>query len=197
MSTVEVRRATSADIDDVTTTLDLAFRNDPIDVWLFPDPADRERRHRGFMRLFAEVAFEAGEVWVAGDGKGAAVWFPVDPAEQSDDEDFVARLGAYVGEHEGRLHTLLETMQAHHPTNEAHLYLNFLAVRPDRQNQGVGAAMLRHRLNRLDAEGVPAYLESSSPRSVPLYAREGFDRIGSLTLPDGGPELTPMWRKPR
>jgi Acetyltransferases len=197
MNAVDVRRATPTDLDSVATTLDLAFRDDPISSWLFPDPADRARLHPGMMRVFAEAGLEAGEVYVAGDAYGVAVWFPVDPAHPDDDEDFVKRLGAACGPYEDRIYELMRVMQANHPTSEAHLYLNFLAVRPERQNQGIGAAMLRHQFRRLDAEGQPAYLEASTPRSVPLYTREGFERTGGFTLPQDGPEMVPMWRKPR
>jgi hypothetical protein len=103
MNTVEVRRATPADLDAVATTLDLAFRDDPVSSWLFPDAADRARLHPGFMRLFAEAALEAGEVYVAGDAYGAAVWFPVDPAQPSDDQEFGERLEAHCGPYAERL----------------------------------------------------------------------------------------------
>jgi GNAT superfamily N-acetyltransferase len=197
MNAIAVRRATSADADEVAATLDLAFHDDPISVWLFPDATHRRQLHRAFMRLFVDLGLQSGEVYVAGDAVGAAVWFPVDPAEQHDDEDFVKRAGALCGPYEPRLRELLNTMQANHPLSEPHLYLNFLAVRPQSQGQGIGAAMLRHRYRGLDADGLPAYLESSTRRSAALYAREGFGRQGAVTLPDGGPELTPMWRTPR
>lgn len=197
MNTVEVRRATPADLDAVATTLDLAFRDDPVSSWLFPDAADRARLHPGFMRLFAEAALEAGEVYVAGDAYGAAVWFPVDPAQPSDDQEFGERLEAHCGPYAERLREILGTMEAHHPTAEAHLHLAFIGVRPDMQNRGIGSALLRHQFRRLDADGRPAYLEASSPRSVPLYTREGFERRDAFTLPNGGPEMVPMWRKPR
>ena len=60
-----------------------------------------------------------------------------------------------------------------HP-HEPHHYLAFLAVRPGRQGHGLGTALLRDRLRRLDAAGAPAYLEASEPRSRALYVREGF-----------------------
>jgi Predicted acetyltransferase len=196
MNTVEVRRATRADVDRAATTLDLAFRNDPVSSWLFPDPADRARLHPGFMRLFVEAALEAGEVYVAGDGLGAAVWFPVDLAQPDEGGEFMELLVNHCGPYGQRLQEILGTMDAHHPTEEAHFHLAFIGVRPDLQNQGIGSAMLRHQLRRLDAEGKPAYLESSAPRNIPLYLREGFERRDAFQLPNGGPEMVPMWRKP-
>src|SRR5690606_24794003 len=115
MNAPDVRRATHADADAVATTLDLAFHDDPISAWLLPDPTARRRLHRGLMRLFVDLALATGEVYVAGDAAGVAVWFPVDPAEQQDDDAFVKRAGAHLEDYEPRLHRLLETMQAHHP----------------------------------------------------------------------------------
>ena len=71
MNTVQVRRATKADADEVATTLDLAFYDDPISVWLFPDATDRRRLHRGFMQLFVDLGLRTGEVYVAGGRRGS------------------------------------------------------------------------------------------------------------------------------
>ena len=58
-------------------------------------------------------------------------------------------------------------------------------------------ALLRDRLRRLDAAGVPAYLEASEPRSRDFYLREGFrEHQPPFRLPDGTP-LFPLWRDPR
>jgi hypothetical protein len=56
---------------------------------------------------------------------------------------------------------------------------------------------MRSRLERVDAEHAPAYLESSNPDNIPYYLRFGFEVTGEILLPDGGPTLTPMWRQPR
>ena len=66
---------------------------------------------------------------------------------------------------------------------------------PDRQDAGLGAAVLAPVLDRCDAEGVHAYLESSNPRNLPFYRRLGFVAAGEIPLP-GGPSLIPMWREP-
>ena len=45
---------------------------------------------------------------------------------------------------------------------------------------GLGSALIKHGLRQCDAQGLPAYLESSHPRNVPLYERHGF-RVVSQT----------------
>jgi hypothetical protein len=55
---------------------------------------------------------------------------------------------------------------------------------------------MNSRLDRCDAEGAPAYLESSNADNIPYYNRYGFDVTGEIVIPDG-PSLWPMWRQPR
>ena len=47
-----------------------------------------------------------------------------------------------------------------------------------------------------DAQGLPAYLESSHPRNVPLYERHGFEVMGVIQ-PGDFPPLIPMLRPAR
>ena len=71
-----------------------------------------------------------------------------------------------------------------------------IGVDPSRQGQGLGSALLKAGLQRCDEEGLPAYLESSSPKNVPLYERHGFEVIG-LIKPGDHPGLIPMYRPAR
>jgi len=48
------------------------------------------------------------------------------------------------------------------------------------QGQGIGAALMRHALERVDAERLPAYLESSNSRNISLYRRFGFELVGQF-----------------
>jgi GNAT superfamily N-acetyltransferase len=64
-----------------------------------------------------------------------------------------------------------------------------------RQGAGLGSALLRHRLARADADGLPAYLEASSPRSRALYLRHGFEDLGEPVRVADSPPLYPMWRR--
>ena len=65
------------------------------------------------------------------------------------------------------------------------------------QSKGVGSAVIRHMLERCDAEGLPAYLESSNLRNVPFYARHGFVSTGEIVVGKDAPTVTAMWRDPR
>lgn len=95
-----------------------------------------------------------------------------------------------------KLGEVLELMKRHHP-EEPHWYLAVIGSDVTVRGQGYGQALMRSRLDRVDAEHAPAYLESSKPENVPYYQRFGFEVAGEIVLPDGGPTLWPMWRTPR
>jgi len=71
-----------------------------------------------------------------------------------------------------------------------------LGTDPQHQGKGIGSALLAPVLAKCDAEGIPAYLESSKERNIPFYRRHGFEVTTELNLKNG-PSLWPMWRDPR
>jgi len=62
-------------------------------------------------------------------------------------------------------------------------YLYMLAVVPEARGNGTGTALLRHGLKRVDADGMTAHLESTTPGSRRLYQRLGFTLTATLAAP--------------
>src|ERR1700688_99444 len=91
---------------------------------------------------------------------------------------------------------LLTAVDAARP-RERHWYLATLGTDPERQRTGVGSALLTAVLERVDGEGLPAYLESSKQSNLAFYGRHGFEVTGEIHTPHGGPTLWLMWREPR
>ena len=85
-------------------------------------------------------------------------------------------------------------MERYHPA-EPHWYLWTLGVDARTQGRGVGSAVLRHTLARIDEAGAVAYLEASDPKNVPFYERHGFEALGIIEVADI-PPLVPMIRRP-
>jgi GNAT superfamily N-acetyltransferase len=194
---VEVRVAGRGDAGETAEVLARAFYDDPVFKWLVPAGGSRERRLRRFFLTelrHESLRYGAVEVaWVDGRAAGAAVWFP--PGAGLGTE--VAALPGYLRAFGRRFVNIarFESVAVRvHPREEPHWYLLAIGVDPDRQGEGVGAALLRSRLRRCDEEGLPAYLESSKPENVPLYEHFGFRVTGTLTLPKGAPAVPTMWR---
>ncbi len=86
-------------------------------------------------------------------------------------------------------------MGQYHP-HEPHWYLAVLGVDVSRQGKGLGSLLMKHTLARVDAERMPAYLESSNPRNIPFYETHGFEVIGRIQS-GATPVVTPMLRRGR
>lgn len=90
---------------------------------------------------------------------------------------------------------IMHQMASYHP-REPHWYLPLLGIDPAHQGKGLGGALLKHATDICDPDGLPAYVESSSPRNIPLYERHGFEIMGRIQS-GGSPVFTPMVRKPQ
>lgn len=180
--------------DPVMDILALAFSTDPAVRYMFPTAATYLASFNRLAAAMAGGALAAGTAWVVNGGAAAALWLA--PGAQADRDAIIALVGETVApERQAVLGALGEEMQAFHP-EEPHWYLSMIGVDPSRQGQGLGAALLKAGLARCDADGLPAYLESSSPKNVPLYERHGFEVIG-LIKPGDHPGLIPMLRPAR
>lgn len=192
-----IRDVDPLDPTEITGLLAEAMGNGLVARWLMPDATVRRESAPAYFEIFAEHAVRYGEVYTTvADGalSGVALWFPLTSVIPTP-VDYDHRLKDASGSAFDRARELDAALDAHHPM-EPHHYLAFLAVHPDRQNRGIGSALLNRHHARLDAAGIPAYLEANDPRNRDLYLRHGYrERIG-IRLPDGGPMIWPMWREP-
>lgn len=94
-----------------------------------------------------------------------------------------------------RLVRTLNVIEGKHP-HRRHYYLPVIGIVPEWQGRGFGSALLRPMLERCDQEGLPAYLEASSPRNRALYERHGFKVVEEIRVADDSPLMWRMWREP-
>jgi ribosomal protein S18 acetylase RimI-like enzyme len=86
-------------------------------------------------------------------------------------------------------------MNEGHPTFP-HWYLPWLAVDDEAQGRGLGSELLRQCLTKVEDSGLPAFLETPNPRTVPLYERHGF-QVTSVAQAGACPPITLMLREAR
>ncbi|WP_342660949.1 hypothetical protein Rruber_01690 [Rhodococcus ruber] len=197
-----VRPVTRRDIPVFARTLADAFFDDPVMMWMWPDD---ERRRRGLPRMFAAEAqhhlLSHGGLELAeepdGSAGGATMWAPPGRWKATGWRSVLvtagmiralgrrARVGAEVG----------GALDEAHPA-EPHWYLSAIGTGNAARGGGFGKALLRSRLDRCDADGMPAYLESSKEKNISYYERFGFRVTGEIAVPNGGPTLWKMWREP-
>ncbi len=198
MSTV-VRQAEPADIDAIADVLADAFGDYAWTRWTV-DADDHVARIRSLQRMAVErfgLAF--GSVWVAevdGRTECAAVWMDSAVAVPSDVDHALA---PHVAELEGNRHDAsiaAEALVARWRPESRHAFLATVGTRATMQRRGLAASVLTAQLTTLDSDGIDAFLETSSASNVAFYERLGFAVIDHLTIPNGGPDVWAMLRRP-
>lgn len=185
----DVRQAGPADAPAVRTVLARAYHDNPLMRWVLPDEGTRDDACAAWLGPSVDryVALGGVDVLVEdGEVLAAAAWrepgldaqhpvlrtLPTGPGVlaalvgRARAADVLARLGAAA------------TWAPAAPAP----YLNYLAVRPERQGAGLGARLLEHRLRRYDAAGAATWLGTTDPRNVPFYSRLGYAVVGEAEL---------------
>lgn len=194
----DIRKATPDQRAGVVEALACGFYDDPLFEWMFPDDEGRRATNERAFELFVgRVYLPRDEVYTTDRLAGAACWLPpgrwkIGALEQL---RLLPGMVAACRRDVRRLVAVLTEFDKNHP-EEDHWYLPVIAVRPEWRGRGFGAALLRPVLERCDRDGMPAYLEATSPRNRALYERHGFAATGEVRVKDA-PPLWPMWREPR
>jgi GNAT superfamily N-acetyltransferase len=193
---VSAHRATPAEVESVTSIIDLAFVNDPLWSRILNPLSVAQRRP--FWRLFAEGALRYQWTWLLDGDEATSLWIPPGGSELSpEQEERLSGLARGLGSEERQFHEMLRRFEAARPRTEPHYYLSLLGTHPDHRGKGLGMRLLAHDLALIDDEHFAAYLESSNPANNRRYARVGFEPAGEFSYPGDGPLVTTMWRPPR
>ena len=191
---IKVERIPAAGENAAISTIVMAFSADSAARWLYPDSQQYLEYFPSFVKAFAGAAFEHNSAYCIEGYSGVALWLP--PGIHPDEKAIVALLERTVPEpHQAEVFAVLEQMDSHHPP-EPHWYLPMIGVDPAKQGNGYGSALLKHALEHCDGDSKLAYLESSSPKNIPLYERHGFELLGTIQV-GSSPPLFPMLRTPR
>lgn len=175
-----------------------SFLQDPVMNWIIPDT----RLYRGFYRMLVNSLFvHHNHMYMERAGRGAALWLPPGttfhvPAGLSQTWLTLRLIISQGPRVLRRLHDVQLHTARHHP-HFPHYYLQSIGARREYQGQGIGSALLKAVLPRCDMQKMPAYLESSNEKNLPLYQRHGFEVFGEETLGEGGPRMWFMLRQPR
>jgi ribosomal protein S18 acetylase RimI-like enzyme len=198
MSAVAIRQARSAELAAVTQIFAVGFSQDPVwGEWTFPDLADRVSLLQEFWRPYVVAAAKYDGVIVTENLSAVALWVPPDTADldEEDEAEVEQMLPRVCGSRASLLEAGWEAFGRSRPES-SHWYLSLLATDPASRGRGAGMGLVARHLERVDADGLPAYLESTNTRNVDRYERAGFRLDGYFDLPEG-PRVDRMWRDGR
>ena len=194
--------AARGDLEGVSADLSDAFADDVMFDWFLRADARRDEARLKFFRMvISRMCFGAGRIERPATGGAAAVWLPFEalgPTPLLTELRAVPTLLHATGlKRFGRLAAIRELMDKAHPMDRPHAYLMFLGVSRAAQGHGVGSRLLKVGTDRLDAAGLPAYLETQTERNIALYRRHGFEVTAENRPAPDGPRLWSMWREPQ
>lgn len=190
------RRATIKDWQAVAEIIAEAFKDDPVNRYLF----GTETGIRSAMRVLARrIYVPAGESFLI-EGCGATMWLP---PEAKPKFGFLAQLAFAMGQmrhgKKGAMKRAMHMgalMDQHHP-KDPHMYLFTIGTTAAARGKGTGKALMRPMLEACDREGLPVYLENSNPANHGFYTAHGFEKITDFEIGPDGPLMAPMWRAAR
>jgi GNAT superfamily N-acetyltransferase len=199
-----VRRAETADLVTVTSTLAEAFATDPVTLWMLNGRPHLERSLHVMFRALCGTAMrhDDHQIYLACSGTGevaaVAFWHPVGRWKLSTVETLriIPAFVRVLGMRPTRGLRLLSAMEKAHPS-APHYYLEFIGTTLAARGAGAGTALMTSMLDRCDREGISAYLENSNSDNDGFYGAHGFEVRGRINLPKGCPRQVPMWRDPR
>jgi len=184
--------ASGSDRARAISTIVSAFRADPVERWLFPDDERYRAYFPEFVAAFAGEAFSRQTVYMMDEYAAVSVWLAPGSAPDGEAIEAVLRRGVEPAKHADTF-AVLGQMDEAHPAFP-HWYLPWLGVRADRQGTGLGGRLLSEGLTRVDADRLPAFLETPNPRTVPFYERHGFE-IAGVAQAGRCPPITLMLRR--
>ena len=185
-----VKKLNPAAMERAVITLERAFASDPMFTWMFPDPSQRSRSLRMFLRVPLQYGLRYGHVTVSNGGMAVAIWLPPGRAITVGGmircgmlsvpfnvgfRPFVRFVGA--DDVMGKFHKRF--------VPEPHWYLLIVGVDPDLQGRGLGSALVKEGLAKADESNCPCYLDTSEERNLAFYQREGFAVVGSASTGQG------------
>lgn len=198
LSGAQARAAVMADAEAASQTLARAFIDDPLICFILSDEARRPAKMPRLFKLLFKLGLPYGACDVTEGYEAVALWRPPGkwhiPFHQyiTNGAEFLGIFGASTAL---RVMTIMDYIEKRHP-KEPHYYLQAIGTDPAKQGKGFGGVVMRRHLAVADAARMPAYLESSKEKNIPIYQSFGFAVTGEIRLPDG-PTLYPMWREAR
>lgn len=191
------RPASPAERDAVARCITLAFATDPVWELALRRSDGRTDHHEPYWTLFVDGALRYGTVRVTDGLEAVSVWLPPGGTELSDEGEVELEAllqSSLAAADVAAIHLLYERFEASRAALGDHYYLSLLATDPAHRGRGIGQMLLAADLAAWDAEGVPAYLESTNSGNDHRYARAGFRRIGGFRAVHDDTWITAMWR---
>lgn len=186
----EIHKLTRDQIPRASQVLAATFFDYSMFAFYFLDPGRQSQCLSWYLRNVLRCAVRYGEAYTTSEMSGVIFILPPDHTRLSIREHIQngflltpLLLGFRNYKQSMDCERFVGDLQETLMKNQPHVYLWGLAVDPDQQHRGIGAALMQPILAQADSERLPLYLETHDERNVRYYQQYGFDLILSTRLP--------------
>ncbi|MFW9828093.1 MAG: GNAT family N-acetyltransferase [Candidatus Thorarchaeota archaeon] len=193
-------------IEAASQVLSRAFQNDPLLIYLCPDPIERKIKCVKHCEWLILIGFVSGEVYTTSDEiEGVAIWHPhtIDYKKWiKQSKEIIKKMrkvrkeifsDAFYSERLMIVEEIANSFQNEH-VNFPHWYLAFIGVDPLHQGKGFGNKLIKAKLAEIDKHNLTCYLHTENERNVEFYKHLGFELIGKNKIPHSEIYHYPMLR---
>lgn len=194
----EILDADATDHSAIIATLSDAFMTDPAFGYIVPDAFARAKMLPRFFALMVRDDSNKGTIMRSSNDEAAALWRSPGNAKDNTPKTIALLISMIrlFGFGLGRAGQVADALESHLPSGRYH-YLHFVGVRAASQGKGWGGAIIREGIKRADADGLPCWLETSTPENVGLYQRLGFATRNEWDVGKKGLHFWGMMRDPQ
>jgi ribosomal protein S18 acetylase RimI-like enzyme len=175
-------------------TIARAFQDYPTFIYIYPDEDERSRKLPKIYEFVVRYGIMYGEVYGSSPNlEGVAVWLPFWNAEMTEERTTKC---AYSYSESRELISVFdeEYFKIEEPIKQCEYrchkqyadfinwYLYPIGVDPDHQGSGYAGLLLRAKLEEIDEQNVPCYLETHKEKNSSLYQHFGFEIMEEGTI---------------
>jgi GNAT superfamily N-acetyltransferase len=204
LNAISIGTLPAAQVGAAIGILRAAFLDDPIFRFHFPDPQLRGKVLELFFSDVVRAHTRLGHVYAVFDRErliGTAVWRPPNVHATglwAHLRGLIMRCRLLALSPRAGLKLLrgFAELEATHP-DFPHWYLFFIGVESRQRGRGIGARLMAPVLGVADTTGMPCYLETPFPQTLPFYRALGYEITSEPRPFAGAPQLWAMTRTPR
>jgi N-acetylglutamate synthase-like GNAT family acetyltransferase len=192
----QLQRLREDQVGKASKILASAFQDDPLFVYLYPDPIIRKTGSVTHCKFLILTGILYMDVYItSNDIEGIAIWraynvkdYKIEieskeikrktrnvKKENFSDRLFVERFGIF---------TEAQSFFENKYINFPHWELMIIGVNPMHQGKGHGSKLIRMKLAEIDDQNLPCYLHTENEKNVKFYEHFGFEVVAKQKIPN-------------
>ena len=192
MTDFTIRPMKPEEIDKAAEFISEGYYDDIFFHWTVENDKDRRKVVTDYYKVYLNAEGCSAHVAETPSGEiiGATVWLPHDVDARIYDE-----IDEVVGIYASKFRQVADMSHQNEPKGIPFYQLVGFVTCKQFRGQGIGTALLKHQLDKLDELGIPTYLEASTPyHGKGVYGKFGYQPMGELMVFTETAVLYPLWR---